>query len=220
MTIEQQIQEYRAEAAQRRAEAFCDAPEYVLGTRVLPMTPRTYSMLCAIRSPFLVGGDKREGDVRNYLWFHSRLYGNCDAWLWRARKWWALDGLTTALTRPVHRWLGLPHGVDHYCAALVLAIGEIETIVYESLADLTCGDDRARAAGATLEAQLCHVFQKEYGWPPEKTRNMPLKRLAQYWRSMNPDAEDAGERRLIREHLERRNAELAAEAKKEAGNGG
>src|SRR5688500_15113949 len=54
------LTEYRANCIRRRAEAFCDAPEYVLGTEVLPLTPATFSMLVATGSAFIMGGQPAE----------------------------------------------------------------------------------------------------------------------------------------------------------------
>lgn len=218
MSLQQQIDEYRREAAKRRAAAFCDAPEAVLGTPVLPLTPRTYSMLHAIGSPFVLGGEKREGDVRNYLWFHSRFYGHYRSPFWRWRKWWALNRLTTLLTQPIHRLFGVA-SVDRYVAVLVMASNDIDQIIHEALADCPASEGRGRPCGATMEAQLCDLFKRRYGWDMEYTRNQPLKRLFQLYRAMEPDAEDAGERAIHREYLLKRNQELRAAAQAEKPNG-
>src|SRR5688572_20486436 len=74
-----ELTEYRAAQTKRRAEAFCDAPDYVLGIEVLPLTPATFSMLVATGNSFVCGGKPTMEDAANYIWLHSRLYCHCGA---------------------------------------------------------------------------------------------------------------------------------------------
>lgn len=215
--------EYRRESAKRRAIAFCDAPEYVLGTEVLPLTPATFSMLVAMNSRFLGASEPLEADARNYLWFHSRLYGHCGVPDWRKRKKRALRSFNWLLTRPWLRWVGLRVSVHDYCACLALVTGEIKTLIDDAFADAPATSGNAEKPLATLEAQLIVEFAKGLGWLPERTRHTPLRQLFQLHRCLRrargEEIGDAGEDALHAEHIRLRNKE-AQNAREAVLNGG
>lgn len=209
------LAEYRAATAQRRAEAFCDVPDHVLGIPVSPLTPRTFSMLFAVRSRFLFGGTPLEGDVRNYVWFHSPLYANCTTPDWRRRKRRALAPLARQLgVEPWRRWLGLGVSADRYAAALALAASDINQIMDAAFADAPRAAGSRRAPLASLEASLVHECAAAYHWPPERTRSTPLRQLFQLNRCLaaasGHEVRDEGEDAILADHLARKNAELAA----------
>lgn len=204
---------YRAEAAKRRAAAFCDAPDYVLGQEVCPLTPRTFSMLLAVGSHFVAGGRATEGDVRNYLWFHSPAWCHSGVPGWHRRKERALRPLVRQLASPVRRALGLSLDLERYGAALALAVADIRRIIDEAFVDCPAGGGDG-AAVASLEAQMVAAFAKELRWPAEQTRNTPLRQLFQLLRclraSRGEDVGDRGEQEILASHMRRRQAELDA----------
>lgn len=207
--------EYRAVTAKRRAIAFCDAPEFVLGTEVLPLTPATFSMLYAMGSAFVMGGAAQEFDVRNYLWFHSRLYAHCGIPDWRKRKREALRRLSFELNQPWRKWVGLKPSVHRYTAVLAIAVSEIKQLVEEAFADSPAKSGRPGKPVATLEAFFIHEFAMAYRWGPEQTRHFPLRQLIQLHRCIRAgrgeDPSDDGEDRIYYEHLRARNEALAAQ---------
>ncbi len=197
--LNQEIAAYRKATIERRARAFIDCPDHVMGIEVLPITPRTWTMLTASGSRFMLGGQPMEGDIRNYLWFHSRLF-KVPRWVASASwlKWFALLRFNVMLHRQ--------KDVNWYCATVALAGSSIAGILDEAMADAAKGG--AGSPGPCLEAQLIHVCAKEYGWSPERTRETPLRYMFQYVRCMNPDDDDSGEQRVRFAHLEKWNAIL------------
>lgn len=181
--------------------------------RVKPLTPRTFSMLCAGRSPFAVGGKIGERDVRNFLWYHSPWY--CDSRLWGHRliKWWVLRKLRRNLSPWWCRWLGLTPPVYRYVATLALITAEIDAIVEEAFADAPPKSARPSRAIACSEAYFIHEFTTGYGWTPERTSNTPIAQLMQLHRCLmayrGEEVSDAGEDRIMAEHLLRKNIEAA-----------
>lgn len=207
--------EYREAAAVRRCEAFCEVPDYVLGIEVRPITPATFSMLRAVGSHFIVGGRPTEGDVRNYIWFHSADWCNSSIPGWSRRKARALAPLLRQLANPWRRRFGLRLDVPRYSAALLLAITDIRKIVDDAFADIPAESAANQAPLACLEANLIHSFAKGYGWAPERTRHTPLRQLFQLLRclraSAGEDVRDEGENRILANHLRQRQARLDAE---------
>lgn len=198
---------YREATAARRARAMVDCPDSVLGLPVRPLTPATWTLLCATESRFLQpDAQPMEGDVRNYLWFHSRLFhfsSRLPARLSRFLKWCALLRFNSMLHRR--------RNVHWYSATLALAAADIDRLVREAVADSPGrGEGRIGPTAPALEAQLVHIFAREYRWPPERTRATPLRQLFQLLLCLSPADDDAGERALRLDHLRRRNAELNA----------
>ena len=212
--------EYREAASVRRCEAFCDVPDYVLGIPVRPLTPATFSMLRAVGSHFVCGGAPTEGDVRNYLWFHSPDWCNITVKGWERRKARALAPLMRQLANPWRRRLGLRLDVPRYSATLLLAITDIRKIVEDAFADIPAASAGNSAPLACLEANLIHCLAKGYGWTPERTRATPLRQLFQLVRciraSNGEDVCDAGEQQLLADHIRQRQAKL--DAQKQAAN--
>lgn len=202
---------YREAASRRRAEAFCDAPDYVLGQEVRPLTPRTFSMLVAVGSHFVVGGRATEGDVRNYLWFHSPAWCHSGVNGWARSKARVLRPLLCELAPRRVRWLGFQLDLDCYSAALALAIADIRRLIDDAFADCPAGRSGG-AAIATVEAEMINVFAREYCWPMERTRNTPLRQLFQLLRcvraSHGDDIGDRGEQEILAAHLRKRQAAI------------
>jgi hypothetical protein len=206
---------YREAASRRRAAAFCDAPDYVLGAEVLPLTPRTFSMLLAVDSHFILGGRATEGDVRNYLWFHSPRWCHSGVPGWQRRKAMALRPLFVELASPWRRRMGLPVDLPRYQAALALAVADIRRLVEDAFADCPAGGGDGVAI-ATMEAQLVTAFARELHWSADFTRNQPLRQLFQLLRCIRSargeDVNDRGEQEILAAHLRRRQDELDQQA--------
>ncbi len=212
--------EYRAAAAKRRAGAFSDAPEYVLGTEVLPLTPATFSILFTVGSPFVCGGRPTELDVRHYLWFHSPLYSHTGKPGWRERKKQALAKLEWELGG--WRWrFGLKPEQHRYVAGLALAVSEITQIVENTFADSPTPSGTPGKPLATLEASFVHEFAMAYKWKPDETRHTPLKKLIQLHRCIRAgrgeEVRDDGEDRIQAEYLSKKNEAAAARRKAKHG---
>lgn len=209
-----QLFQYRAEQAHRRAVAFCQAPEYVLGTRVRPLTPATFSMLFAVRNGFLFGKSPDEHDVRQFVWFHSPLYCNAAGWFPRLRKRVALARLNFALNQRWRRWLALGWSVEQHLAMLALAASEIREIITDAFADQPSQPAKPGRSLACLEAFFVHEFATGYGWTPERTRDTPIRQLIQLHRllrlSRGEDVSDQGEDQILVEHLRKKNEAGAA----------
>lgn len=215
--------EYRAASALRRTAAFVEGDDMVLGQITKPLTPATFSLMVAHRSRFFCGGGPAaEGDVRNYLWFHSPNYAPFGVRDWRERKEKALWRLSWILEQPWRRWLLRKPCVHRYTAVLQIAVAEIRHLINEAWADASPASGTASAPLASLEAQMIHEFAAAYGWPPERTRHTPLRQLFQIHRCIRAargeDVKDAGEQAIIAGHLQRRLADLQAkqQAAKEA----
>jgi hypothetical protein len=204
--LRQRIAAHRASVSARRARAYVDCPDYVLGCACRPLTPPTWTMLHATGNRLATGGVPLEGDLRNYLWFHSRLF-LLAAWLpallARALKWLALLPFSVTLHRR--------RDPDWYAATLALAGAEIRAIIAEALADAPAGDGRDCAPGPCLQAQFEHFCAERYGWAPAFTSRQPLRRLFQLRRCLDAATDDDPEERAIRyAHLRERNASALA----------
>lgn len=204
--LDKALAEYRAKAEVRRAGAFTNCPEYVVGISLRPVTLETHRMLKAINSPYIRGETALEGDVRNFIWFHSRWF---TTWRLFAKplRWFALLPFNALLH-------GRP-GLQHYAAVIAMASNDISRILTDTFADVPAADTSGprMAPGASIEAQLVHLFLKHYGWPESRTRKTPLRQLFQFMRCICP-GEDAGEQEIKVAYLKARNAELAQAAQK------
>lgn len=206
-----ELDELRLNKIRQRAHAFCEGAESVIGIPVKPITPATFSLLVATRSRFLTGGLVGEGDVRNFLWFHSYDYVPTNVRGWEKRRERALRRFTLQLNRPWRRWLRLPPSAEHKAALLALAITDIRAMVTAALADAGRGSGKPVAS---LQASLINNFAAAYGWSPETISNMPLRQLFQLDRAMaasrGAELRDDDEDALLAAHLRRRQAKLNA----------
>lgn len=208
---------HRAKTARRRAIAFCDAPEYVFGIEVKPITPATWTMLVATGSRFIKGETALEADVRNYLWFHSPDY---DLTASKRKREHVLRRFTLKATHPWLRWLGLKPSMNRYCTVLFATAQEIEALITDDFADAPQVTGALGKPMATLESQLIVEFARELHWSPEQTRHTPLRKLFQHLRcikaSKGDEPGDAAEDALLYAHLKARNDALAVEREKAA----
>jgi hypothetical protein len=207
--------EYRAKVSRRRAAAFCDAPEYVLGSEVRPLTPATFSMLHAVGNAFVTGARPEVSDVRDYLWFHSPLYGHCGVKDWRQRKRKALRRFGNQACAPWRKWLGRAPDLNRFRAVMAMAVSEIEALVNDAFADAPPRSGTKTRPTASLEASLIDEFASSYRWEPERTRNTPLRQLFLLLRCIRAgrgqEVGDDGENEIIYAHLRARNDAIAAE---------
>lgn len=216
-----QLGEYRAAQAQRRAEAFCDAPDYVLGIEVRPLTPATFSMLLATGNAFICGGRPGELDVRNFIWLHSPLFCHIGNREFSARRKVALRKLDVALCEPWRRRLGLGATPKRYYTTLLRAMTEIRGLIESAFADAGSPSARPSKPLATTEAFFIHEFAVAYHWTPDRTRHTPLCQIIQIHRCIRAargdEVSDDGEDNILADHLRKRHADLMAErAAKEA----
>lgn len=205
-TLQGQIAEYRKANASRRARAFIDAPERVLGFAVNPVTVESWTMLNAIESRFAVGGGvPLEGDIRNFLWIHSPFY--------MPFRWYNVATFARWFSLlPFAAMLHKQKDEDWYCAALAMAVADIQAIIGDTFADAPRGGSKdATQPTGCIEAQMIHIFSKEYGWSVKQVRKLPLARAIQLARQFGTSDEDQGEQEIKFAHLRRRNAELAEE---------
>lgn len=194
---------YHVESTRRRAGALIPGPDYVLGLPVRPLTAPSYTRLAAIGSPFLTGETAHAGDVRNYLWFHSRLFTTITP-LARPLRWLVLLRFNAQLHRRGRKDPLFTAGV------LALARADIRAGIEAAFADAPAGDDRGDPVGATLEVQLIHHLGRDPRWPAARVRRTPLRILFQYLRCLHPGP-DRGELAVKHAHLTARNAALAAQ---------
>ena len=187
----------------------------VAGMRLHAMTPRTYSRLIVVQSPFLQAGAAiRQADVQGYVWAHSPRFTDDPDAVRIARA-----GVLAHLHRNLApRWLRWRYSRaawhDMTAAAYALAASEIRELVDVAFADAPPQkQDDGRAPVASLEAQFVDMFAERYRvWPLETPiRDTPLRVLYQLIRCQHGTDFDADEARVIAEDLRIRNeAELAA----------
>lgn len=205
------LTETRRQIAVRRAHAMSDGAEEVVGIVCRPLTLKTHSLLLAHRSEFLLGRQPTEADVRNYLWFHSPLYADSSCADWKEKKRQALSRFEFIATKPWRRWVFLKPDVNHYAAMLALAVTDIRALIDFHFMDATAGDGRA-APCASLHAQFVAAFASSFGWSPEYTENLPLRKVFQLDRAMakarGMELREAEEDMLLAEHLLKRQQEV------------
>lgn len=205
------VGELRRRIAVRRAHAMCDGAETVVGIVCRPLTLKTHSLLLAHRSAFLLGGQPTEADVRNYLWFHSPIYTDSSCPDWQAKKKQALARFELIAMKPWRRWLLMRPDVNHYAAMLALAATDIRALRDFHFMDASAGDGRA-APCASLHAQFVASFAAAFGWLPEYTENIPLRKIFQLDRAMaksrGMELRESEEDMLLAGHLLKRQKEI------------
>lgn len=204
--------EYRARAAQRRAEAFCEAPRTICGVNVRPVTPATYSALYAMRSPFVHRRAADAGDVAAFLWLHSPAFRHTGVDGWRAAKRRALRPFFRALWPWSLRFTFRRADRARAVAVVALACAEIDQLLADAFADAPAEAGRPQRPVATLEGFFTHEMAVAYGWTPERTRHTPLAQLMQLHRCIRiargGEVTDDGEDRIVAAHLRERQAQL------------
>lgn len=210
-SLNKRIAEHRETVSRRRAEWFCPGPDFVLGIPCDPITPRSYTMLQATESEFVLGGTPLEGSIRNYVWFHSPHFVTADHPDVAKRRRLALAPFERQVLGP--RWARLflrRFKARRYTAILAMAIDDIAAIVRSTFIDVPSSSKDSGPSSGCLESQLIYLFARELGWVPERTSNTPLRRLFQLIAVMTAakgEYQDPSEAEMIAEYLRKRNAD-------------
>lgn len=174
-------------------------------------------MLLADGNRFITGGEPRESDVRNFLWYHSPHFCYPGSLFWRLRKWWALDRITTLCTQPWRQVVFAKPSFGWYAAIIAMASAEIMAICDEAFAESSRPKGRTSPPVACLEAQMIALFSEHFGWPMERTRRTPLKQLFQLERCVlklnGAKIADDGFDALLVDFLQKANAPAIAAQK-------
>lgn len=188
-TIEhaKRIAKARADAHVRRASAWANVPETVLGIPLRPITPASASLLMGIRNAFIAGIPPIEADVKNFILFHSLDFDPLNP----SPRFWKRLKIRVRTDKALCPW-NTPKARQKGIRAtnFLRACQEIRAIVEETWADALPPDSDdgalppATVLMASLQAQLYHSFAKEYAfWPlPQAIEHTPLRQLFQLLR--------------------------------------
>ena len=201
----------RRRADVRRAAAMVSDFDTILALQFRAISPASFSRLVVIGSPFLDASGQAEAgaaDVRDYLWNHALEFDPSGA----GRSAW-IASLERHLFPPWLRWrYSARRWHDRKAVIYAQAIAQIRELVRVAFADEPPpGSDGARIR-ASLEAGMVDAFARMYGWDPEKTRAMPLRRLYQYLACSDRIDFDAEEAATIAEELRKANEGRMAKA--------
>lgn len=151
---------------------------------VKPLTLRIFIQLCAVRSPFLVGGRVRAEHIAQILWRISPAYdGGKDP---EVRK-----GFVAAISR-------LPFDS---------AIRTIDRFLDRQLRDRPPVPVKTNGtrADTSYAAMIIHCLASAYGWSGEEILDLPMPRIFQYLRKIHRSNDpDMGYWNPIRDRLTRR----------------
>jgi hypothetical protein len=203
-SLREKIAAHRRRLGIHRAAAWLGDSGTMCGLRLRPLRLRTWTMLQATESRFLVGGTPLEGDIRNFLWYQSPLFMEARWWTVATfARWLALFKFTALL-----RW---QRDVHWYSATIAVASADVATHLALAIESAQRAE-RSGPAGPCLEAQLVHHCAATYGWSPARTAAESLPRLLQLLAAATPRPDDDPAEREIRfAHLKKRNEELAPE---------
>lgn len=138
--------------------------------QIRQLTLQMFIELCAVRSPFLVGGPLRPEHVAQILWRLSPLY---DASNRAARAEFVAD-----ISQLDFR--GAVRSISRYLDRMLI--------------DRPASNAKANGAGAdtSFAASVVHAFASLYGWSDRTILNLPMPALFQYLRKIqqhhNPEA--------------------------------
>ena len=182
------LREAVEEESRLRDDSFLDAPEFVCGVEVEPLTLERFILLNAIRSPFLVGGRVPGAtDIGLFLWVMSPQYRRAIAaqrTIWPVSRRLAMGWLWVARRLFVRRLRHLD------AAQATLAIFQF---VDSALFDAPKGKGCREAPGYwSAFGGLVFGIACETGWSEREIMRLPVKRLFQYGRMSrvrrDPDA--------------------------------
>lgn len=190
----------------RRAAAMVVEHDTVAGLRLQPITPRSYSMLLALGSPFAYRQPGGAADVRNYVWLHCSRF-TMDPTRSDSEREKALAALERNILPAWHRWrYSRRKQHDIRATGYAVAAARIAEILEETFADAPAPGRGGPAVGASLEAQFLEVFAQWPTWPlPTSVSSTPLRKLYQLLRAMNGGDFNNNEADLIAEELRRDN---------------
>jgi hypothetical protein len=204
----------RANTARRRAAAMIGTWDVVSGVRLVAMTPRTYSRLIVLASPFLQrGASVTQRDVQNYVWAHHPAFTDDPVAGPRVRA-EVVAQFDRHLIPPWWKWRYSRAGLhDFTAAAYALAASEIRELTEVAFADAPPQDlESGRAPVASLEAQFVDMLAGCYRqWPLETPiRDTPLRVLYQLIRCQKGIDFDPDESAVIAEELRQLNESAMA----------
>jgi hypothetical protein len=204
----------RVAADRRRAAAMVLDHDTVAGMTLRAITPRSYSMLCVIGSPFLAGAPGGVADVRNYVWLHSPDF-TVDPRRADGARAKVMAELERNILPPWLRWRYSRRRVhDLTAAGYAIASAKIGEIFEETFADGPAPGNGGPRVGASLEAQFLEIFAQWPRWPLETPVSFtPLRKLYQLLRCANGGDFDSREADIIAEELARDNAPAIAARK-------
>ena len=147
-----------------REVAFLCAPDSICGVLIAPLTIHRFTVLDAIKSPFVAGGEISHVDVARFVWILSPKFSEKNDWLTRIRR----DSCYRACR-------GINFGE---------ACAKIESIIADSFADTLGGKPAGQndASYYSWIAAIVDTLASEYGWNEEQILNIPLTRVWQYLR--------------------------------------
>jgi hypothetical protein len=158
-----------------REEAFLDAPEFICGVEVMPLTMEHMARLSAAQSPFICGGVPLADDCALFLWCISRDYERA---IWLRDKLEAVSSKLASLALWVarRRFVARLRHVDSQ-----IAIYAINAYCDSALMDAPRGADGASGPSYwSCLAALVFSLAQATGWGESEIVRMPCKRLFQY----------------------------------------
>jgi hypothetical protein len=218
------LHEAREEETQKWDEAFIlDAPAFIMGIEVRQFTLRHFSLLTAIKSPFLRNGPLRSTDVAIFLWTVSPEREQA----LRVRD--VLEHVSNKLGALVFSFMRY-----RFVKRLrKLNANDTATAIEAYLDDALYSAPKGGGSGGTapywsMHAGFVGLIASEFGWTEDKILSLPTNRGFQYLafakKSRDPDAKlfrpsDATIGKWLRETNERIAAEQKAKANREESSG-
>jgi hypothetical protein len=183
--------------------------DQVAGIVLSPVTPRTFSRLLAINSPFVrVKAEAGKADVRNYIWIHHPKF-TVDPLKRDKAQAEVFAEIQRNIAPSWNRWKYSKQGCQtREAAGYAIAAGMISELMEVAFADNPPPSGSGSSPVASLEAQFVDTFASCYHqWPLETPiRDTPLRVLYQLLRCQNGTDFDADEAAVIAEDLAKLNA--------------
>ncbi len=170
----------QAETEAREA-AFLDAPGFICGIEVLPLTIRRFLWLTALKTPFTGQGVPSLADCGIVLWMLSPAYRDALRMRMAIEPWtpgtagWLFNRRRKRFLRQIRQ----PH--------LMLVEGILKFMA-QTFEDSPGGSDRAtgfRPSYFAAPTYLVAEFAKAFHWSEESILEMPLTRAFQYQRLLS-----------------------------------
>lgn len=159
-----------------REQAFLDAPEFICGIEVRPFSIRHFTLLTAIRSPFLCSSPVRAEDIALFFWVVSPEYKQAIVLHDRLFPWSKrLAGAVLWVLR--YRFVRSLRGISP-----IDATRGIMDYVNEALLDAPRGsqDDAEEPGYWSAQAGIVGLLCAELGFSEAEAMSLPTKRAFQY----------------------------------------
>ena len=165
------------------------ATGYKLSVR--PLTLRMFTQLCAVRSPFFVGGRIQPEDVAAILWRLSAQYSASDR---KARA----AFVSSIATLPFH--------------ATTRAINRYLDLMMFDRPPSSAANRKSAAPDTSFAASIVHEMGAAYGWDDETTMDIPMPRLFQLLRKIQRQHDpEMGHSHPLREKIDQKFLNRAVE---------